>query len=320
MIITNINDFKEERTCVYKNETYSVRDNGSVLRHSGNSTRKRRIDNTWTFGTVDTRGFMLIGGERINRIVATAFCGNPPTEQFVVFHKNYNSQDNRAQNLSWVTKFEFKILQPSIQSQLQILLGMKIEAILSDISILQKIDVPNLNWMKSVTQEEADICLQKFIDLKFSSPQEIEQLDWHNQNNKLKLKALNPDYRKSLTPNAVVIGNMIPSYFPCCPQEKTDNPLQDYLKKLQPGNVYYMNSKYKTLVKQTALYNNKIIIKCESAKDTIKPWSVSTISYENGLYVHDLYKTCFEEKSADKYISVLQGIEWTGEGVIDDYC
>ena len=189
MIITNINDFKEERTCVYKNETYSVRDNGSVLRHSGNSTIKRRIDNTWTFGTVDTRGFMLIGGERINRIVATAFCGNPPTEQFVVFHKNYNSQDNRAQNLSWVTKFEFKILQPSIQSQLQILLGMKIEAILSDISILQKIDVPNLNWMKSVTQEEADICLQKFIDLKFSSPQEIEQLDWHNQNNKLKLKA-----------------------------------------------------------------------------------------------------------------------------------
>ena len=301
MTITNINDFSEERTCVYKNETYSVRDNGSVLRHSSNAIRKRKIDDTWTFGTLDDKGFMRIGGEKINRIVATAFYGNPPNEQYVVFHKNYNSQDNHAKNLSWVTKFEFKILQPSIQSQLRILLGMKIEAILSDISVLNAIDAPNLNWMKTVTQEEADSCLQKYIDLKFSTPQEIDELNWHTIDNKAELKIINPDYRESLTPNAVVIGNMIPSYFPCCPKEKIDNPLQEYFERLKPGNVYYMNSKYKVLVQQTALYEDKIIIKCESGDglNAIKPWSVSTISYESGLYVHALFKTCFEEKSAD---------------------
>lgn len=222
MTITNINDFSEERTCVYKNETYSVRDNGSVLRYSSNAIRKRKIDDNWTFGTLDDKGFMRIGGEKINRIVATAFYGNPPNEQYVVFHKNYNSQDNHAKNLSWVTKFEFKILQPSIQSQLRILLGMKIEAILSDISVLNAIDAPNLNWMKTVTQEEADSCLQKYIDLKFSTPQEIDELNWHTIDNKAELKIINPDYRESLTPNAVVIGNMIPSYFPCCPKEKID--------------------------------------------------------------------------------------------------
>ena len=43
MIFTNIDDFNEEKTCTYKNETYSVRDNGAVLRHSDNSKRKRKI-------------------------------------------------------------------------------------------------------------------------------------------------------------------------------------------------------------------------------------------------------------------------------------
>ena len=188
MTFTNIDDFHEEKTCTYKNEKYSVRDNGAVLRHSGNSERKRKIDDIWTFGTLDDKGFMRIGGEKINRIVATAFYGAPASEQYVVFHKNYNSQDNRAKNLSWVTKFEFKILQPSIQSQRRLLLGMKIESNLSDISILQTIDVPNLNWMKSVTQAEADVCLQKYIDLKFSTSQEIEDLNWHTQTSKDALK------------------------------------------------------------------------------------------------------------------------------------
>lgn len=314
MIFTNIDDFNEEKTCIYKNETYSVRDNGAVLRHSGNSERKRKIDNSWTFGTLDNKGFMRIGGEKINRIVTTAFYGTPISEQYVVFHKNYNSQDNRAKNLSWVTRFEFKILQPSIQTQLHLLLNMKIEAILSDISILKTIDVPNLDWMKSITQKEADICLQKYIDLKLSTPEEIERLEWHSQNNKVKLKNINPDYQESLTPNAVVIGNMIPSYFPCCPQKNTDNPLKTYFDKLQIGNVYYMNSKYKVLVQKTTFCDDKIIIKCESGdgEKAIKPWSVSTIFYEDGLFVHKLYKTCFKEISADKYFTVLQGKEWTG--------
>ena len=65
MTFTNIDDFHEEKTCTYKNETYSVRDNGAVLRHCGNSERKRKIDDIWTFGTLDDKGFMRIGGEKM---------------------------------------------------------------------------------------------------------------------------------------------------------------------------------------------------------------------------------------------------------------
>ena len=202
----NIEDFKEEKICIYKGEKYSARDNGAVLRHSKENSRKRQIDEVWTFGKLDDKGFLRIGGEKINRIVATAFFGSPENEQYVVFHKNYNSQDNHAQNLAWVTKFEFKILQPNIQSQLRMITGKKIEEILSDVSIFRTIDVPNLIWMKDVTQEAADKCLEKYIDLKFSTKDEIESINWNSVENRKQIKNLNIDLHPSLTPNAVVEG------------------------------------------------------------------------------------------------------------------
>ncbi len=318
----NIEDFKEEKICIYKNETYSARDNGAVLRHSKENSRKRQIDGIWTFGKLDDKGFMRIGGEKINRIIATAFLGSPENEQYVVFHKNYNSQDNKPQNLAWVTKFEFKILQPNIQSQLRMLTGKKIEEILSDVSIFRTIDAPNLIWMKDVTQKDADKCLEKYIDLKFSTKDEIETVNWNSVENRKQIKNIDIDLHPSLTPNAVVEGNMVPSYFPCCPQEINDKPLQTYFENLKEENVYYMNSKYKVLILERALCDNKIILKCESAdgEKAIKPWSVSTIRFENGMYIHSLYKTCFQKESADKYFTVLQGKEWTGGNVFDDFC
>ena len=52
MTNVDINDFNEEKTCVYKDETYSVRDNGAVLRHSKENGKNRKNDNIWTFGRV----------------------------------------------------------------------------------------------------------------------------------------------------------------------------------------------------------------------------------------------------------------------------
>lgn len=128
----------------------------------------------------------------------------------------------------------------------------------------------------------------------------------------------------SLTPNAVVTGKMIPSYFPCCPQTITENPLQNYFENLKSGNVYCMNKQYKSIVLETAFYKEKqqIIVKCESGdgENAVKPWSVSIITFENNLFVHSVYKTCFDKVSADKYFITLQGKEWTGGKVFDDFC
>ena len=326
MMMKNIDDFTQEKTCVYKGETYSVRDNGAVMRHSREVGRKRKCDDCWTFGTsVDDKGFLSFGVAKVQQIVATAFLGRPPLPQYVVFHKNYDKQDNRVSNLAWVTKFAYHILQPNVQAQLRIISGEnKIEKILSDFEQYKALLPKNLLWMRFVSQEEADECLQKYIDLKFSTPQEREELDWNSPVSREKVKTLNSDFHESLTPKAVVRGNMIPSYFPCCPQEEAENPLLAYYEKLQPGNVYYMNSHYKTLILEAAFYEEKqqIIVKCESgdSENAIKPWSVGIITYENGLYVHSLYKTCFQKDSADKYSTILQGKEWTGGNVFDDFC
>lgn len=77
-MMKHIDNFTQEKTCAYKDETYSVRDNGAVMRHGKEGGRKRNIDGNWTFGTLDDKGFLRIGGEKINRIVATAFQGIPP--------------------------------------------------------------------------------------------------------------------------------------------------------------------------------------------------------------------------------------------------
>lgn len=326
MTNTNINIFEKEAMCIYKDEYYSVRDNGAILRHSRETGRKRKDDDIWTFGTsIDDKGFYSFGNVKVQQIVATAFLGTPPTSQYVVFHKNYNKQDNRIENLAWVTKFEYHILQPQVQAQLRIVTGEnKIEKILSDFEQYKAFLPQNLFWMRSVSQEDADKCLQKYIDLKFSTKEEREQLDWNTLESKKNIKEIFPDLKPALTPNAFVAGNMIPSYFPCCPQTIGENPLQAYFENLKTGNTYYTNERYKTIVLEAAFYEEKqkIIVKCESGdgEKAIKLWSVSTITFENGMYLHTLYRTCFEKKSADKYFTILQDKEWTGGDVFDDFC
>lgn len=47
--MVDLKDFKQESECLYKDECYSVRDNGAVLRHTPINKRTRPTDNHWTF-------------------------------------------------------------------------------------------------------------------------------------------------------------------------------------------------------------------------------------------------------------------------------
>ena len=97
-------DYTQELICVYKDETYSVRDNGAVLRHSREGKRKRKEDDVWTFGKQNPKnGYMYLGLARIHQIVATAFHGKPTDKNLVVDHKDSNKCNNRPENLHWVT-------------------------------------------------------------------------------------------------------------------------------------------------------------------------------------------------------------------------
>ena len=71
-----IDIYDVEKTCEYKDNVYSVRDNGSVMRHPQEGKKPRPLDNKWTFGTINIqKGYTMIGSEPVHRIVATAFLG-----------------------------------------------------------------------------------------------------------------------------------------------------------------------------------------------------------------------------------------------------
>lgn len=90
----DVNDFKQEIECIYKDEKYSVRDNGAVFRHPRDGKRPRKYDNFWTFGkSNDTHGYMEIASVRVHIIVATAFHGPKPTKEHVVDHIDTNRRN-----------------------------------------------------------------------------------------------------------------------------------------------------------------------------------------------------------------------------------
>lgn len=153
----SINDFSEIKECFYKGEHYSVRDNGSIFRHVREGKKKRKDDETWTFGKPNgSTGYMEFCSERIHRIVAFAFLGEPPTPQHIVDHIDTNRRNNRPQNLRWLTKLENALINPITRKKIEYLCG-SIEAFINNPSIIQDFvhENPNFEWMRTVTPEEA---------------------------------------------------------------------------------------------------------------------------------------------------------------------
>ncbi|MDW3649475.1 MAG: HNH endonuclease signature motif containing protein [Bacteroidia bacterium] len=156
MTKVDLNDFKEQKDCTYKSELYSVRDNGAIYRHSRDNKPVRKLDNHWTFGKPTKQGYMRFASEVVHRIVACAFLGYPPTTQHIVDHKDTNRQNNRPENLRWLTKMENILKNPITVKKIEFYCG-SIDAFLKDPSILSKFitEDPNFNWMRTVSAREA---------------------------------------------------------------------------------------------------------------------------------------------------------------------
>ncbi len=59
----SVEDFNQEVEFRYKDEHYSVRDNGAVLRFALNINRQRPTDNKWTFGKINKKTGYLPNAE-----------------------------------------------------------------------------------------------------------------------------------------------------------------------------------------------------------------------------------------------------------------
>lgn len=324
--------FCREVDCTYKDERYSVRDNGAVLRHPHVDKRPRPTDNKWTFGKPNKRtGYMEIASVRVHRIVATAFHEVPPSKEHVVDHIDTNRRNNRPENLRWVTKFENALLNPITAKRIAIVCGSVEEFLANPSKYRDKFQEPNVRWMCTVSMQEAQISLERLLDWAKSDKQPSGgSLDgWifdrtTLQNTQDEIIPEVPDFIMAETLNAAQRYWSTPSEFPCCPQEYTEEPIVAYAEKLKTGSVFCRNEVYSSLVSKSAISDDQqllyVLTESTEGKNATKPWALAEITFENGLFVHTSIRSYFSKEGAEKHYCLAQGLEWAGGDSIDDYC
>lgn len=324
--MVSTDDFNQEVKCIYKDEHYSVRDNGAVLRHAREGKRLRKDDNQWTFGNPNNKtGYMEITSARIHRIVATAFHGEPPTKEHVIDHIDTNKRNNRPENLRWVTRLENVLLNPITIKRIELGCGCSIEEFLADPSKFRnKFQEPNYKWMCTVSKEEAQTSKEKLLAWAESDklPSGGSLGEWvYNRSLQNQYVEEVPEFTISLTPNAKQKNWKTPSEFPRCPQNTTDNPIATYAANLEIEKIFSRNQYSSSIIEnfETLKDNSTLWVMCtNSDKNAIKPWSLAQVTYENELYVHENLGSFFKKDGAEKQFTLAQGLEWTGGDTFDD--
>jgi hypothetical protein len=261
----SLDDYNLVIECCFRHQFYSVRDNGVVFRHSSVIKRNRRLDNIWTFGKLNiTTGYLEIASVRVHRIVATAFHGEPPTKDHVVDHIDTNRQNNRAENLRWVTRLENILLNPITIKRIEIVCG-SVEAFLADPSKFRDMfQDPNYDWMCSVSAEEAQFSFERLKSwAKSDKPLKGGSLgNWiFKSKTNEPLPDTRPNFIMSKTLNAAqrIVFNFEdkPNEYPSTPQVYEGDPLVAYNERLIVGTAFFRNHNGEYVVVKSGFSKDK---------------------------------------------------------------
>lgn len=340
-----LDNYTQVKKCIYKKETYSVRDNGAVLRHKPEGKSKPRpLDEKWTFGKKDLNtGYMLIGSHRVHIIVATAFHGEHDTTKLVVDHIDTNRCNNRFENLRWLTRLENALMNPVTFRRIEYLCGGDIKKFIADPSCLRDLAGTNQDvmWMRTVSSEEARNAYARVMEWSkrpYSPAKEDTPVnrigDWifspyNGAIAKTQLEAYRDisveqvteppiQYFDSLTPTAKQIAWRTPTEFPLCPLDRERLSLEEYVSNLSIGKIVTKNEYGCHFVDDYKLVNDKLYIRTHTV-DGIKPYSLITVTLDKGFFCHE-GTTFFHEDGSQKYFTLAIGEEWTGGDVFDDFC
>jgi hypothetical protein len=131
------------------------------------------------------------------------------------------------------------------------------------------------------------------------------------------------DLVMSETPGAAQRKWNTPTEFPCCPQSTEEAPLKAYAQKLVKDVIFARNCYSTAVVLESATVDDEqaILVMCQKAEtDSMKPWSLAKITYENDLYVHASCGTFFTIDGAEKQFCFARGLKWEGCDTLDEYC
>ena len=305
----DINDYDVVKDCIYKGEHYSVRDNGSVLRHQCEGKRKRKLDNVWSFGMSNKNtGYMDFCGERVHRIVATAFHGPAPSDQHVVDHIDTNRQNNRPEKLRWLTKLENILNNEITRKKVELICG-SIEAFLENPALLygHESEDKNFFWMRNVTKEEARISLEKLTKWAKTptKPKGGYMGEWVFQDTPrvgytpairfdepiipetIEEEESEPLKTQSLTPNAIQLNWKYPVRFPCCPLDYSGNPLEAYMANLGEGKLFSTNDFGDSSVLRFGMPQPDCLWVMCDIRIGWKTHALTKITFEDGIFYHE---------------------------------
>lgn len=324
--MASIDEYNEVKDCTYKDEHYSVRDNGAIMRHQRDGKPKRKLDDVWTFGTQNvTTRYMDFCGERVHRIVATAFHGEAPSDQYVVDHIDTNRSNNRPENLRWLTKLENTLSNEATRKKVELICG-SIEAFLENPQLLwghESID-NNFKWMRNVTKEEAKNCLENWSrwaktaapdpnykkeehsvgEWIYNKPHDYDDNPFMNkvpdgyggyksfQPQEILLPEKETTEREplktqSLTPNAIQLDWIHPVEFPCCPQQVTDKPLETYKANLVEGKVFSKNDLGESTINNFGMTNSETLWVLCNISISGKTHAITKVTYKDGIFYHE---------------------------------
>jgi hypothetical protein len=122
----------------------------------------------------------------------------------------------------------------------------------------------------------------------------------------------------SLKPSAVQARWRVPTEFPACPDEFTDDALMLYASRLHFGAIFAENQFSTSLVVHNQLRDDYLIVLTYFAGETIKDWAVAHVSILDGYFLHRSEGTFYSLQGALKHFCELAG-EPFGDS-IDDYC
>lgn len=122
----------------------------------------------------------------------------------------------------------------------------------------------------------------------------------------------------SLTPLVVQVRWKVPTEFPSCPEEFTDDALMLYASRLSFGSVFAHNQYSTSLVVDHRLRDDDLVVLTRFAGDSVKDWAVAHVSIQDGLFFHRSESTFFALRGALKHFCDLVGEELADS--IDDYC
>ena len=319
----NLDDFDREVNCTFKDETYSVRDNGAVFRHSRKGARKRPLDEKWMFGRADEkRGYMYISSIMVHQIVATAYHGPRPSKEHVVDHIDTNKRNNRPENLHWVTRLENILLNPITRYRVEIAYG-SIENFFADPSkpLHGHLD-PDFKFMRTVTKKQAAAYYRNLLDMAKSGrmPSGRGLGEWiYRISDKQHVEKQEPDMIESLTPGAIQKNWKTPSEFPLCPSDTGATALVKYRERLKEGEVFARDKYGESKVVSAEFSERRVELIVLCNKPGVKDWNLARISVDGQLFIHENLGSFFRLDGATKHYTLERGLEWEGGDTFDDY-